>query len=69
VRQRGSSGAAAILFLDTDGCHFAAHAFPERGVLLLDVLVPSGRDAEKAVEVFVRKLAAKTVRRHIMDRA
>jgi S-adenosylmethionine/arginine decarboxylase-like enzyme len=69
VRQRGNNGSAAILFLDTDGCHFAAHSFPERGVLLLDVLVPAGRNAEKAVDVFVRKLAAKTVRRHTMDRA
>lgn len=61
VRMRGD-GVTAILFLAADGCHFALHTFPERGLLLLDLLVPSARETEKALEVFRRKLSAKNVR-------
>ena len=61
VRMRGE-GVTAILFLAADGCHFALHTFPDRGLLLLDLLVPSARDTEKALEVFRRRLNAKSVR-------
>jgi S-adenosylmethionine/arginine decarboxylase-like enzyme len=67
-RQRGQSGVTAVLLLDTEGCHFAAHAFPDRELLLLDVLVPADRDAGKAVDVFVRRLAARKVNRGQVNR-
>lgn len=68
VRLRGSEGVSAILLLAAEGCHMAVHTFPDRGLLLLDLLVPAGRDAEKAVEVFVRKLTGATVRAGRVER-
>ena len=52
---------AALLTIDA-GCHMAVHTFPERGVLLLDVLAPLPLDARKALEVFVRRMPAADVR-------
>ena len=63
------TGSTAMLVLDGDGCHVAAHAFPDRELLLLDLLVPEGRDTDKAIDVFVRKLNAKSVRRNEVRRA
>jgi S-adenosylmethionine/arginine decarboxylase-like enzyme len=68
VRQRGNSGVTAVLILEAEGCHFAAHAFPEKELLLLDVLVPAERDTDKVIDVFVRKLSAKTVKRNQVPR-
>lgn len=68
VRQRGSDGLTAVLLLDAEGCHVAAHAFPDRKLLMVDVLVPSARDTDKVIDVFARKLDAKDVRRGILHR-
>ena len=51
---------AAMLSIDA-GCHMAVHTFPERGLLLLDVLAPAGLDAKKALDVFTRRLPASAV--------
>jgi len=56
VRERGAHGVSAVLLLSADGCHMAAHAFPKQGLLLLDILVPSERATDKAIDVFTRKL-------------
>ena len=34
------------------------------GLLLLDVLVPADRDTDKVIDVFVRKLGAKSVKQN-----
>jgi S-adenosylmethionine/arginine decarboxylase-like enzyme len=68
VRLRGGEGISAILLLAADGCHMAAHTFPDRGLLLLDLLVPATRESDKAVDVFVRKLGAANVRSGHVDR-
>ena len=68
VRQRGNEGVTAILILEAEGCHLAAHTFPQRELLLLDVLVPTGHDTDKAVDVFIRKLGARTVASGRMER-
>lgn len=51
----------ALLTID-EGCHMAVHAYPGRGLLLLDVLAPAALDARKALEVFVRRVPAADVR-------
>jgi S-adenosylmethionine/arginine decarboxylase-like enzyme len=68
VRLRGSEGITAILMLAAEGCHMAAHTFPDRGLLLLDLLVPSSRDTEKAIDVFVRRLKPKETRTGRVER-
>jgi S-adenosylmethionine/arginine decarboxylase-like enzyme len=57
---------AAVLMLD--GCHIALHSFPERELLLLDVLSVSTHDPWKAVEVFARRLAPREVRHETLPR-
>lgn len=59
-------GLAIVLMLDLG--HVTVHTMPARETLLLDLLVPAGRDPQKAVEVFIRKLGAKEARRGRHDR-
>ncbi|HET7585401.1 MAG TPA: S-adenosylmethionine decarboxylase [Gemmatimonadaceae bacterium] len=66
VRQLPSGGVAAVLVLD--GCHIAVHTFPERDLLLLDVLAPATHTLRTAVEVFVRRLAPHDVRTETRER-
>jgi S-adenosylmethionine/arginine decarboxylase-like enzyme len=68
VRHRGAGGGSAFLLLETDGCHLSAHAIPEEGLVLVDVLVPETRSADTALEVFVRRLGAATVERQLRTR-
>ena len=63
VRERHRGGVAAILLLD--GCHLAAHTFPERGLLLLDVLAGDDHHGERALDVFARRLSAREIRRDV----
>ena len=49
-------------WLQLDDCHIALHAFPDRELLLLDVLSLATHDGRKAVDVFARRLAAREVR-------
>jgi len=66
IRQLPSDGVAAILVLD--GCHVAVHAFPERELLLLDVLTLATQDPRKALDVFTRRLGAKEIRSDVRSR-
>ncbi len=68
VRLRGTEGITAILLLAAEGCHFAAHTFPQRELLLLDLLAPSVRDSDKAIDVFIRRLGAKDMRTGRVER-
>jgi S-adenosylmethionine decarboxylase len=60
VRSLPNDGVTGVLLLD--GCHIAVHTFPDRGLLLLDVLSLGRHDARKALDVFARRLAAREVR-------
>jgi S-adenosylmethionine/arginine decarboxylase-like enzyme len=63
MRPRGADGVTGVLWLDADGGHLTVHTFPEREMLLLDVLAVESRDTDKAIDVFVRRVAAKEVHR------
>lgn len=63
VRVNGTEGVTVALWLGGTGGHALVHTFPERGLLLLDLLVPDELETERAVDVFVRRLNAKDVRR------
>lgn len=54
-------GAVAGLFL-VDGCHMSLHAFPDRELLLLDVLSLANHDGRKALDVFARRITAREIR-------
>lgn len=66
VRSLPRDGVAAVLLLDLG--HLALHTLPARELLLLDLLVPQGRDPQKAIDVFTRKLGATDVRSGRLDR-
>ena len=66
IRDLPGEGVAAILVLD--GCHVAVHAFPERELLLLDVLSLASQDPKKALDVFARRLNAKEIRSDVRSR-
>lgn len=66
VRALPRDGLAVLLLLDLG--HATVHTIPARETLLLDLLVPAGRDPQKAVDVFTRKLGAKEVRSGRADR-
>jgi len=51
---------SAVLILV--GGHIAAHTFPERGLLLLDVLCDARHDPHRVLDVFSRRLTARDVR-------
>jgi S-adenosylmethionine/arginine decarboxylase-like enzyme len=56
----GSDGLSAFVLLG--GCHIIAHTFPDRELLVLDVLAAPPNDAVKAYDVFARRLAAREIR-------
>jgi S-adenosylmethionine/arginine decarboxylase-like enzyme len=55
-------GDAVSVVLMLDDCHMTAHAFPSRQLMLLDILTLAARDAQKALDVFTRRLKAREVR-------
>ena len=55
VRTAPSGGISAVLLLDP--CHVSIHSLPERGLALVDVFARDRAGADKALEVFVRRLA------------
>ena len=58
VRTLPTDGVTALFALE--GCHMAVHTFPERGVLLLDVLASAAHaDAQRAVDVFARRIGGR----------
>jgi S-adenosylmethionine/arginine decarboxylase-like enzyme len=60
VRALPHDGVAGLFLLE--GCHITVHAFPERELLLLDVLALATLDPRKALDVFARRLAAREIR-------
>lgn len=66
VRTLPRDGLAVLLLLDLG--HVTVHTIPARDTLLLDLLVPAGRDPQKAVDVFTRKLGANESRSGRSDR-
>ena len=60
VRQLPDDGVACFLLLE--GCHIAVHTFPDRELLLLDVLSFATQDPRKALEVFARRLTPREIR-------
>jgi len=66
VRQLPHDGVAGLFLLD--GCQMSVHAFPERELLLFDVLTVATHDGRKAFDVFVRRIAAREVRTERMSR-
>lgn len=59
VHHAPSGAIAAVLLLDP--CHVSIHSLPERELALVDVLARDAAAAEKALDVFVRRLAPTTV--------
>jgi S-adenosylmethionine/arginine decarboxylase-like enzyme len=66
IRAMPRDGLAVVLLLDLG--HMTCHTIPARESLLLDLLVPAGRDPQKAVDVFTRKLGASDARAGRLDR-
>jgi S-adenosylmethionine/arginine decarboxylase-like enzyme len=66
VRSLPRDGLAIVLLLDLG--HVTVHTVPSRELLLLDLLLPWGRDPQKAVEVFTRKLGVAEGRAGRLDR-
>jgi S-adenosylmethionine/arginine decarboxylase-like enzyme len=66
VRELPRDGLAVMLLLDLG--HVTVHTIPSRETLLLDLLVPAGRDPQKAVDVFTRKLRVSEARSGRSDR-
>lgn len=66
VRLLPDGAVAAVLFLDA--CHITLRTVPESGTLLLDILAPATRDAQKALDVFTRRLAPKEMRSEVRGR-
>ena len=60
VRELPQDGVSALLLLDD--CHMAVHTFPDRELLLLDILTLSTHDTRKALDVFTRRLSAREVK-------
>ncbi|HUO51714.1 MAG TPA: S-adenosylmethionine decarboxylase [Gemmatimonadaceae bacterium] len=60
VKQLPAGDVAGVMLLD--GCHMALHAFPDREIILVDILAPASRDARKALDVFARRLAPRQIR-------
>ena len=59
-------GVAALFLLE--GCHITVHAFPERELLLLDVLALATLEPRKALDVFARRLRAREIRSEVRER-
>ncbi|HEX2781617.1 MAG TPA: S-adenosylmethionine decarboxylase [Gemmatimonadaceae bacterium] len=66
VRPLPESVVAGLLMID--GCHILAHAFPDRELLLLDILAMAHHDPQKAVDVFARRLTPREIRSEMRPR-
>lgn len=66
VRALPENIVAGLLMID--GCHIVAHAFPQRELLLLDILAMTQHDPQKAVDVFARRLGAREIRSEVRAR-
>jgi len=59
VRRLPSDGVTGIILVD--GCHMLLHTYPDRELLLLDVLAPATNDGRRALDVFARRLTPREV--------
>lgn len=59
---------AVSAILPIDGCHMSLHSMPEQEVAILDVLARPGHDVQRALDVVVRRLAARAVRAERRER-
>lgn len=59
VHARPDGEVVAVLLLD--GAHMAVHALPSRELLLLDILAAGSFDSRKALDVFTRRITARSV--------
>lgn len=66
VHMLPSGSITAVLLIE--GCHMALHSFPERGLVLADLLVPAGLDGRKALDVLARRLSTTDVRQASRER-
>jgi S-adenosylmethionine/arginine decarboxylase-like enzyme len=66
VRELPRDGLVVLLILDLG--HIVAHTIPSRELILLDLLVQRGRDPQKAVDVFARKLGTPEARAGRLER-
>lgn len=60
VRKLPGDAVSAVLLLAD--CHMSAHTFPSEQLMLLDILTVASHDAQKALDVFTRRLTAREVR-------
>jgi S-adenosylmethionine/arginine decarboxylase-like enzyme len=66
VRYHADGGLTALVLLE--GSHMALHTFPQRGLMLLDVLAEAPHDPRRALDVFARRLEAREVRAETRER-
>jgi S-adenosylmethionine/arginine decarboxylase-like enzyme len=59
---RKSLGGGSIVALLLHDAHIVVHALPQQGLLLFELLSPASTDAQKALDVFARRLAATEIR-------
>jgi S-adenosylmethionine/arginine decarboxylase-like enzyme len=66
VRELPRDGLIVLLILDLG--HVVVHTIPSRELILVDLLVQFGRNPQKAVDVFTRKLGVTEARAGRLDR-
>jgi S-adenosylmethionine decarboxylase len=54
-------GGSVSAMLLVEHCHLSIHSFPQRGLVLVDVMAPDESAAAKALDVFVRRLVPSAV--------
>lgn len=64
-----SSGLERSLVLVVTGGHIAAHTFPQRQLLLLDVLCDARHDPKRVLDVFARRLPTRDIRSETRSRS
>jgi S-adenosylmethionine/arginine decarboxylase-like enzyme len=64
-----STGPERSMVLIVGGGHIAAHTFPERQLLLLDVLCDAKHDPRRVLEVFARRLSTRDIRSETRPRS
>jgi S-adenosylmethionine/arginine decarboxylase-like enzyme len=66
---QGGGGPERSMLLFVAGGHVAAHTFPERDLLLLDVLCDARHDPRRVLDVFERRLSTRDVHVETRPRA
>jgi S-adenosylmethionine/arginine decarboxylase-like enzyme len=67
VHSHGGHERSAVLVVA--GGHIAAHTFPERQLLLLDVLCDARHDPRRVLDVFARRLPTRDIRSETRTRS